>query len=115
MEGDPDAILTTRNGMRIVVRAVLFCADVAERPGAKGDHKERPFVDVVAVGSGGMSLEISRITRDCIYNGLGHGRRDPRSPARNGRPQTNTQPARAKFSMPFALLRTRGSREDHNL
>lgn len=33
--------------MRIVVRAVLFSAHVAKRPRAKGDHKERPFVDVV--------------------------------------------------------------------
>lgn len=73
--------------MRIVVRAVLFCTDVAERPGAKGDHKERPFVNVVAVGSGGMSLEISRITRDCIYKRLGEcGRKEPRMncPKRTG-------------------------------
>lgn len=64
--------------MRIVVRSVLFCTDVAERPGAKGDHKERPFVDIVAGGREGMSLELFEITRDRIYNGQGLcGREDP--------------------------------------
>lgn len=102
--------------MRIVVRSVLFCADVAKRPRAKGDHNERPFVDNVAGGRGGMSLEFYEITGGRIYNKQGQcGRKDPRPAAKNGRPQTNTQPARAKFFLPYALVRTRGSREDRNL
>ena len=49
-----------------------------------------------------MSLEFYEITRDRIYNRQGKcGRKDPRPAARNGRPQTNTQPVRAKFSYPL--------------
>ena len=36
-------MLTTRDRMRIVVRTVLLSAHVAERSGAKGNHKEGPF------------------------------------------------------------------------
>lgn len=117
---NPDTVLTARNGMRIVVRAVLFCADVAERPGAKGDHKERPFVNVVAVGSGGMTLEISRITRDRIYNRLGEcGRKDPRTNCLK-RTGSNKRTACGRqifytLCQPFALLRTRGCRADWNV
>ena len=88
--------------MRIIVRSILFRTDVAERSGTKGDHSERPFVDNVAGGRRGMSLGIVKITRGRIYNRQGQcGRKDPRPAARNGRPQTSTQPAHAKISYPL--------------
>ena len=88
--------------MGIVVWSILFRTDVAERPRAKGDHNERPFVDNVAEGGREMSLEFHEITRARIYNGQGQcGRKDPRPAARNGRPQTSTQPAHAKISYPL--------------
>ena len=34
-------VLTARDRVRVVARAVLLGADVTERTGAKGDHKER--------------------------------------------------------------------------
>lgn len=37
--------LTARDGMGQVVCAVLLRADVAERAGTKGNHKEDPLVD----------------------------------------------------------------------
>lgn len=53
--------LTASKRMRIVVRPVLLCTDVAERTGAKGNHKERPVVDVEpGSGKSGMSLELFR-------------------------------------------------------
>ena len=89
---------TARNGMRIVVRSILFRTDVAERSGTKGDHSERPFVDNVAGGRKGMSLGLVKITRGRIYNGQGQcGRKVPGPPARNGQDK-QTQPACAKFS-----------------
>lgn len=87
--------LTTRNRMGIVVRSILLCAYVAERPRANGEHRERRFVDVVAGGSKGVSLRVFEITRGRIYTGLGHcGRKVPRI---KGAGQNNAQP-RAKIS-----------------
>lgn len=54
--------------MGVVVRPILLCADIAERTGAKGNHNERPVVDVVPEsGKQGMSLGLFRITTGRIY------------------------------------------------
>jgi hypothetical protein len=89
--------------MRIVVRSVFFCTDVAERARAKGDHNERPFVYVVAGGR--MSLGVFEITGSRIYKRQGKcGRENPRGSFRKWTPRKQSaQPTRAKISLPFAL------------
>ena len=98
--------------MRIVVRSVFFCANVAERPRAKGDHNERPFVNIVAVGKEGMSLGVNEITGSRIYNGQGEcGRKEPRAklPRLDAQETKHTACARQNF-LALCPRRTRGVR-----
>ena len=59
--------------MGVVVRAVLLGAHVAKRAWTKGNHKERPDVDVEPEGKReGVSLELSEITTGpLLYEGRG--------------------------------------------
>jgi hypothetical protein len=56
-------LLTTSEGMGVVVGTILLCTNIAERTWTKGDHKERPVVDVEPESGEGVSLELFEITR----------------------------------------------------
>ena len=103
--------------MRIVVRSVFFCANVAERPRAKGDHNERPFVNIVAVGKEGMSLGVNEITGSRIYNGQGEcGRKEPRAKLpRLDAQETKHSLRTPKFPCPLPSPHTRSPRGERSV